>query len=383
MTEKENREAREFRKLVVHHQRLLYAIALSGAGRDRADEIVQTTWERALGKIHLLRDPGKVTPWLCRICRNVMIDAARKEGREESWNEALDAGGEDREWSCREYEGQVRLALQLLPEAQRRVVTLRFYAGLSYREIALVCGVGPETVKSRLFEAKKKLKTHLSSLAEGLEVSQKQLKLMEDHVMNEYEKAVLGAAVFCRLSLYIQTKVTGCVREGRELTDEILTEIGKIREGARFVQEFHKRILLPELAALLGSCDRYTESRLVRELEETDPATAAMVKENTFVFDDLVLLSRKTREALYRRVGPDLLKTALVLAGSDVKRFLIDDFPEEERPGWYRGIGESGADIEEVRRAQEEVAAALREMDKRGEVEIVGLPPNWGSASPV
>jgi RNA polymerase sigma-70 factor (ECF subfamily) len=377
MIDRDDREAREFRKLVVHHQRLLYAIALSGAGRDRADEIVQTTWERALARIHLLKDPGKVTPWLCRICRNVMIDAARKEVREEPWDENLGAGWEDRQWSCGEYEGLTRLALQLLPEPQRRVVSLRFYAGLSYREIALVCGVETETVKSRLFEAKKKLKTHLSSLAEGLEVSQKQLKLMEEHVMNEYEKAVLGAAVFCRLSLDIQVKVTGCVREGRELTDEILTEIGKIREGARFVQEFHKRILLPELAALLGSCDRYTESRLVKELEETDPASAAMVKENTFVFEDLVLLSRKTREVLYRRVSPERLKTAMVLAGSDVKRFLIEEFPEAERPGWYRGIGESGADMEEVLRAQGEIASALRDMNQRGEVEIVGLPPGW------
>ena len=377
MTDRDDREAGEFRKLVVHHQRLLYAIALSGADRDRADEIVQTTWEKALGKIHLLRDPARVTPWLCRICRNVMIDAARKEVREEPWDENLGTGLEERNWSWREYEGQVRLALQLLPEAQRRVVTLRFSAGLSYREIALVCGVGPETVKSRLFEAKKKLKIHLSSLAEGLEVSRKQLKLMEEHVMNEYEKAVLGAGVFCRLSLYTQRKITGCVREGRELTGEILAEIGKVREGARFVQEYHKRILLPELAALLGSCDRYTESRLVRELEEADPASAAMVKENSFVFEDLVLLSRKTREALYHRIGRDILMTALVLAGSDVKRYLIDDFPEEERADWYRGIGESGADMEEVRRAQGEVAAALREMNQRGEVEIVGLPPGW------
>jgi len=377
MSDRDDREAREFRKLVVHHQRLLYAIALSGAGRDRADEIVQTTWERALARIHLLKDPGKVTPWLCRICRNVMIDAARKEVREEPWDEGPGAGQDERERSCGEYEGMVRLALQLLPEPQRRVVTLRFYAGLSYREIGLVCGIEPETVKSRLFEAKKKLKTHLSNLSEGLEVSQKQLKMMEEHVMNEYEKAVLGAGVFCRLSLYIQVKIIRCVREGREMTPEILAEIGRVKEGARFVQEYHKRILLPELAGLLGSCDRYTEIRLVRELEETDPASAAMVKENSFVFEDLVLLSRETREALYRRVGPDLLKTALVLAGSDVKRFLIEDFPEAERPGWYRGIGESGADIEEVRRAQEAVAAALREMNSLGQVDIIGLPPGW------
>lgn len=377
MTETNDREAREFRKLVVHHQRLLYAIALSGADRDRADEIVQTTWERAIAKIHLLKDPEKVTPWLCRICRNVMIDAARKQEREEPWDEDIAAGLEKQSWAYGDYEGLVRLALQLLPEPQRRVVTLRFYAGLSYREIALVCGDSLDLVKSRLHEAKKSLKRHLSSLYEGLEVSPKQMKLMEERVMNEYDKAVLGAAVFCRLSLRTQTELAGCVRASAEMTPEILAEVGKVREGARFIQEYHKRILLPEFAALLGSCDRYTESRLVRELEETDPASAVMVKENSFVFEDLVLLSRKTRETLYRRVGRDILMTAMVLSGSDVKRFLAADLPEAERAGWYREMGQSGADIEEVLRAQGEVAAALRDMNSRGEVEIVGLPPGW------
>lgn len=58
---------------------------------------------------------------------------------------------------------RVRAALMALPDAQREVVVLRFFAELGVEEIAHVIGEGFETVKSRLRYAFAKLRVSLEA----------------------------------------------------------------------------------------------------------------------------------------------------------------------------------------------------------------------------
>lgn len=48
-------------------------------------------------------------------------------------------------------------ALNTLPPDQRAVVELTYYEGLSYRDIAEILGCPENTVKTRMFHARKKL----------------------------------------------------------------------------------------------------------------------------------------------------------------------------------------------------------------------------------
>lgn len=369
------RDPMAMRQVVAKHQRLLYSLALSQVDREKADDVVQATWEKAIKKIHQLNDETKFTPWLCRICRNSIYEVHRSEGPvTEEWEEEFYHHWEERESLYERYDGLVRLALRMLPENQREVVQLRFFSGLSYSEISMVCGIDEQLVKSRLFEAKKKLKIHLSELYDGLEVSQQKLDQTEELIMNEFERSTLGANVFCRLSLDTQMKFTITVKEKKELPPEILSEIGMTRQGTKFIAAYHKTILLPELVNILNTVDRYTEARLVLGLEEVDPVASEMIKENMFVFEDCVLLSEKTRKKLFELADPKLLQMSMSIVSQKVKEMLLVDFTEDDKKEWYRSMGEVDADIDVLQKAQRNVIEILKEMDNRGELEIVGIP---------
>jgi RNA polymerase sigma factor (sigma-70 family) len=58
-------------------------------------------------------------------------------------------------------------ALKDLPTHLRVVVVLRYYADLSERDIAIVIGRQPGTVKSRLNEARRRLAEHPALQFEG------------------------------------------------------------------------------------------------------------------------------------------------------------------------------------------------------------------------
>jgi len=58
-------------------------------------------------------------------------------------------------------------ALDALPPAQRAVVDLTYFGGYSYEEIAAIMGCPVNTVKTRMFHARAKLRHALPALANG------------------------------------------------------------------------------------------------------------------------------------------------------------------------------------------------------------------------
>ena len=64
-----------------------------------------------------------------------------------------------------EEEDWVRHGLEVLPAAQRLAMELVFFLGLSYEEVAAVTECPVNTVKTRMFHARRKLKEHFLSSA--------------------------------------------------------------------------------------------------------------------------------------------------------------------------------------------------------------------------
>ena len=66
---------------------------------------------------------------------------------------------------AQELEDWVRYGIDKLPEAQQTAVMLVFYLGLTYEETAAITDCPVNTVKTRMFHARRKLKTLLESHA--------------------------------------------------------------------------------------------------------------------------------------------------------------------------------------------------------------------------
>ncbi|MFO0683458.1 MAG: RNA polymerase sigma factor [Sandaracinus sp.] len=144
-----------------------------------ADDLVQTTFL----KVHAARasfDPGlPVRPWLFGIAARVRVDELRRRYRvadkisdEELGDLVLPAeGGADRWPEANEEAERVRKAIDTLPEAQRVVVLLHRFEGLTFGEIAeALSEAGPKltevAVRVRAFRAFATLREQLADLVE-------------------------------------------------------------------------------------------------------------------------------------------------------------------------------------------------------------------------
>lgn len=133
--------------------------------RADAEEAVQDAFLRAWWFRDSVRRDADVAPWIYRVLVNACHSKLRKEIPHRSHTST---GEELDELACRspspealaaaaDLGARVRAVLADLPEHLRVPVVLRYYAGLSEREIASVIGRRPGTVKSRLHEARRRL----------------------------------------------------------------------------------------------------------------------------------------------------------------------------------------------------------------------------------
>jgi len=135
-----------------------YARALV-ADAGAADDLVQDTLERALGKFHLWRPGTDLRAWLFTIMHNVFVNQIRRRRDSAAFDEEAMAlpvrPSHDGALAARD----LQRALERLPSEQREVLLLVALEEISYQEVASALGVPIGTVMSRLSRAREKLRS--------------------------------------------------------------------------------------------------------------------------------------------------------------------------------------------------------------------------------
>ena len=131
-----------------------YARRMVGAD-DKADDVAQEVWLRAVRGLTRLDDPKRLRPWLFGIARRVLMDRLRAQYAAPAIADVELDGlgapeGDDLEDRIAEMEG----ALDSMPALERDVLVLFYLEELSLAEVAAIAGVPVGTIKSRLFRAR-------------------------------------------------------------------------------------------------------------------------------------------------------------------------------------------------------------------------------------
>lgn len=148
-----------------HSRRVRDYINMMVKDRDVAEDIFQETFIKAVRVIDDGRytDNGKFLSWVLRIAHNQVIDHFRAQKQEKEVNESESESGYDMFGTLRLAEGSVEDALvseqierdvralvELLPGEQREVVMMRYFSGLSFKDIAEQTNVSINTALGRM-----------------------------------------------------------------------------------------------------------------------------------------------------------------------------------------------------------------------------------------
>jgi RNA polymerase sigma-70 factor (ECF subfamily) len=160
-----------YRLLVERYQTLVYTIALRMV-RDRteAEDIAQEVFLKVYRSLDQFREEASFKTWICRIATNRCIDWKRKHRtREETTHQVEEADRlvdelherPEQALLRRETQGEVRRAIEKMPEKYRTILLLYHFQGMSYKDIAEQENISARTVETRLYRAKNMLRSAL------------------------------------------------------------------------------------------------------------------------------------------------------------------------------------------------------------------------------
>jgi len=158
------RDQSAFRRLYRRHSPALYlfALRLSGGDESRAEEMVQTTWIRALEGLPAFAWRSTLRTWLCGIAVNCGRELYReRETAAGCPDETIPepAGAHDDRAAERI---DLERAIARLPPGYRQVLVLHDIEGFTHEEIANLLGLQPGTSKSQLHHARRRLREALT-----------------------------------------------------------------------------------------------------------------------------------------------------------------------------------------------------------------------------
>ncbi|TDF95407.1 RNA polymerase sigma factor [Paenibacillus piri] len=150
-------------RFITENQENVYRLAFSYVkNAENTLDIVQESIHKALSSSGTLKSEGSMKSWFYRIVVNTSLDFLRKQKKiqlvDDKTLEFHSPTSEDVY-----HDIDLEKALEELPYAFRTVVVLRYFEDLKIEEIAEVMNENINTVKTRLYQALRKLRIKMSN----------------------------------------------------------------------------------------------------------------------------------------------------------------------------------------------------------------------------
>lgn len=168
-----------FAKIMTHYESYVLGLLWRLTGdKAAAEDLCQETFLKVLKALPSFRRDSSLKTWIFRIAHNTATDHLRASGpvvedlEEAERKGALPAAGSPSPMRQVE-EGRLRQgiekAMAALPRAQREILHMLYWDGLTVAEISAATAMPEGTVKTLLFRGRKALRDRVSSsLEEGL-----------------------------------------------------------------------------------------------------------------------------------------------------------------------------------------------------------------------
>jgi RNA polymerase sigma-70 factor, ECF subfamily len=199
-----------FGPIIERYKDAVFGVALSRLRNFHdAEDMTQTTFVEALNTIERLRDPARLGSWLRTIAIYRCINWLKRRERHLVDLDTIDetASGQPSpadELERSELQDRVMNAVDKLSKTQRETVMLYYIGEYSMAEVADIQVVPLGTVKRRLHEARKRLKTEM-------------LTMVADVLKDNAPDDAMAERVFELLSAYPSGKRAGRAQTLREL----------------------------------------------------------------------------------------------------------------------------------------------------------------------
>ena len=218
-----------FTSLVSKYEKQVHAYALQEIGDFHiAQDITQETFLEVYQKLGTLKDPAKFSTWLYTIVKNLCIAWYRKnrflpESLEEIYISKIETdtysryvASEHAKATAYTRRNLVKKLLTKLKESDQEIITLHYFDGMTTAEIETYLGIPENTIKSRLYRVRQRLKKYEFMIQEELDIT-----IEGEHRSQHPLKGEINMAAEVRNQSEVDVKIEDIQRQITGLQEQI------------------------------------------------------------------------------------------------------------------------------------------------------------------
>ncbi len=161
-----NGDTKAYAQLVDRYKDLVYTLALRMLkNKEEAEEVAQDTFIKVFRSLHKFKGESKFSTWIYKVAYNTCLDTIKKNKKhlnnvaidEYTFNKLDTIDNALDNIINEEKRDLIKKCINKLPEDSSALLTLFYFEELSLEEISKIINVEANTVKVKLFRARKKL----------------------------------------------------------------------------------------------------------------------------------------------------------------------------------------------------------------------------------
>jgi len=181
-------------------------------------------------------------------------------------------------------------------------------------------------------------------------------------VLRELPESV-QADVLYRMAV-IESIPPGVVSEMNEVLTEEMKTAGRMATSVGGVEP---------VAEILNSVDKATETRILTNIEETNPDLAEQIRELMFTFEDMALIDSKQMQIVMKDVDQGDMVLALKTASDAVKDLIFSSMSSRAAEMVKDDLENLGpAKLTDVEAAQQKIIKVVKRLEEDGSIVIAG-----------
>ncbi|MBS3942779.1 MAG: flagellar motor switch protein FliG [Dethiobacter sp.] len=239
--------------------------------------------------------------------------------------------------------------------------------------------LGPQKAAEVLRRLKETSKVKPFSFVRNTDAKQLVNLISQEHPQTiafilSYLDSAQAAMVISELPQDIQSDIARRIAVMDRTSPQILKGVENVmreRLSTIFQQDFTAAGGIPTVVEILNQVDRGTEKLILEELEKEDAQLAEMIRQQMFIFEDIVNLDNSSIQRVLRELENDDIALALKGASDEVKSRIMKNISKRAAEILKENMDYMGpVRLRDVEEAQQKVVMVIRRLDESGEIII-------------
>ena len=211
------------------------------------------------------------------------------------------------------------------------------------------------------------------------------IRVLAEFIKNEHPQTIVliisqllpeeASEVMATLPDNLQLDVIDRMAKLENVSPEMLRNVAHVLESEIKTAQTTTRKMggVKSISEILNNMDRQVSSAILVRIEENDPEMAEEIRQNMFIFEDLIKVDDKGIQKILKETSSDILTRAMKTVSYAIKEKFFKNMPERAADMLKEDIEDMGPTrLADIEKAQNEIVKVAMKLADEGKIFIAG-----------